>query len=98
MGYEFDIVGIGKQSKSGDAIVIRWGNLYGSRHEQRIVLIDGGFHDTAQDVINHIKTYYRTTLLDAVVSTHPDQDHINGLVNVIDEFSVKQLWIHNTQG
>ena len=32
--------------------------------------------------------------IDAVISTHPDQDHINGLDVVLDELSVQQLWIH----
>ena len=102
MGYEIDVIGVGKESKSGDAIAVRWGNLHGSRNEQKVVLIDGGFQETGQEVVDHIKDYYATTFLDAVVSTHPDQDHVNGLHVVLDELSVGQLWIHkpweNNQG
>lgn len=94
MGYEVDVIGVGKESKSGDAIAVRWGNLHGRRDEQKVVLIDGGFQETGQDVVDHIKDYYGTTLLDAVVSTHPDQDHVNGLHVVLDELTVEQLWIH----
>ncbi len=94
MGYEVDVIGVGKESKSGDAIALRWGNLHGGRSEQKVVLIDGGFQETGEDVVNHIKDYYKTTSLDAVVSTHPDQDHVNGLHVVLDELAVKQLWIH----
>ena len=43
MGYEVDVLGVGGESKSGDAIALRWGNLYGSREEQKVVVIDGGF-------------------------------------------------------
>ena len=94
MGYEVDVIGVGKESKNGDAIALRWGNLHGDRTEQKIVLIDGGFQDTGQDVVDHIKDHYATTLIDAVVSTHPDQDHVNGLHVVLDELTVKELWIH----
>ena len=94
MGYEVDVLGVGKESKSGDAIALRWGNLHGSRSEQTVVLIDGGFKETGEDVVKHIKRYYGTTSVDAVVSTHPDQDHVNGLHVVLDELAVKQLWIH----
>ena len=94
MGYEVDVIGVGKESRSGDAIALRWGNLHGNRREQKVVLIDGGFQDSGQDVVNHIKRFYGTTSIDAVVSTHPDQDHVNGLHVVLDEMSVEQLWMH----
>ena len=94
MGYEVDVLGVGKESKCGDAIALRWGNLQGSRSEQKVVLIDGGFQKTGDDVVTHIKSYYGTTTIDAVVSTHPDQDHVNGLHVVLDELTVKELWIH----
>ena len=94
MGYEVDVLGVGKESKSGDAIALRWGNLRGNRSEQKVVLIDGGFQETGHEVVTHIKNYYGTTMIDAVVSTHPDQDHVNGLHVVLDELTVKELWIH----
>ena len=94
MGYEVDIIGVGQESKSGDAIAIRWGNLYGPKSEQKVVIIDGGFRETGEDVVDHIKKYYGTDSIDAVISTHPDQDHINGLDVVLDELIVRQLWIH----
>ena len=94
MGYEVDIIGVGQESKSGDAIAIRWGNLSGQRGEQKVVIIDGGFSETGEEVVDHIKKYYRTDAIDAVISTHPDQDHINGLDVVLDELKVRELWIH----
>ena len=94
MAYEVDIIGVGQESKSGDAIAIRWGNLCGTRKEQKVVIIDGGFRDSGRNVVDHIKNYYGTETIDAVVSTHPDQDHVNGLDVVLDELSVRELWIH----
>ncbi len=94
MGYDIDILGVGDESKCGDAIAIRWGNLYGERHGQCVILIDGGFMDTGKQIVEHIKTYYNTNEVDLVISTHPDQDHINGLEFVLDKLKVNELWIH----
>ena len=94
MGYEVDVIGVGDESKSGDAIAVRWGNLFGAREEQKVVIIDGGFRESGQDVVNHVRGHYRTNVVDVVISTHPDQDHVNGLHEVLDELSVWQLWIH----
>jgi beta-lactamase superfamily II metal-dependent hydrolase len=94
MGYEVDFIGVGEESQCGDAIAIRFGNLYGSRSEQTVVVIDGGFKDDGQRIVDHIKTHYSTEVVDLVINTHPDQDHINGLEAVISELDVKELWLH----
>lgn len=56
MGYEIDFLPVGDNSKSGDAIALRYGNLYGSRAEQRVVVVDGGFTDDGEALVNHIRT------------------------------------------
>jgi beta-lactamase superfamily II metal-dependent hydrolase len=94
MGYEIDFIGIGQESQSGDAILVRFGNMYGTRDEQTIVLIDGGFKDDGQRIVDHIQSHYQTDSVDLVISTHPDQDHINGLEAVINALDVKELWMH----
>lgn len=94
MGYEVDFLGVGPESKSGDAIAIRFGNLHGSRQEQTVVVIDGGFKDTGAALVEHIKGHFGTHQVDVVINTHPDQDHINGLETVLNELDVKELWIH----
>lgn len=94
MGYEVDFIGVGQESQCGDAIAIRYGNLHGDRDEQTVVVIDGGFKDDGQRIVDHIITHYGTDTVDLVISTHPDQDHINGLVTVISELIVNELWMH----
>ncbi len=95
MAYEIDFIGVGKDSsKSGDAIAIRYGNLAGARNEYKVVVIDGGFKASGSDLVEHIKKHYGTGKVDLVISTHPDQDHINGLSVVLDELDVTELWIH----
>ncbi|WP_039046690.1 ComEC/Rec2 family competence protein [Plesiomonas shigelloides] len=94
MAYEVDFLGVGEESKSGDAIAIRFGNLTGPREEQTIVVIDGGFAKDGDALVEHIKKHYETDVVDVLISTHPDQDHINGLFPVIENLDVKRLWIH----
>ena len=43
MGYEIDFLPVG--DKSGDAIALRYGNLFGQRTEQTVVVVDGGSED-----------------------------------------------------
>ena len=54
MDYEMDFIGVGQESKSGDAIALRWGNLAGDRTDQRVVLIDGGFKESGQHVVDEV--------------------------------------------
>jgi beta-lactamase superfamily II metal-dependent hydrolase len=100
MGFEIDFLPVGGESQSGDAILLRFGNLLGSRAEQTIVLIDGGFRDTADDIIQHLREHFGgTNAIDLVVSTHPDCDHINGLHELVDraaagQLVIQELWMH----
>ncbi|PTB91385.1 MBL fold hydrolase, partial [Marinobacter sp. Z-F4-2] len=54
MGYEVDVLGVGEKSTSGDAIAIRYGNLHGSREEQTVVVIDGGYKGDGAKLVEHI--------------------------------------------
>lgn len=94
MGYEIDFLPVGEGGSSGDAIALRYGNLYGSRSEHVVVVIDGGFQQTGENLAQHIRTHYDTNIVDLVVSTHPDSDHINGLSVILDEMDVQRLWMH----
>lgn len=99
MGLEIDFLPVGENSQSGDAILLRYGDLFGSREEQTVVLIDGGFSDTADAILDHLDKYYNTRTIDLVVSTHPDSDHINGLHELVaraakGEVRIGELWMH----
>ena len=94
MGYEFDFLAVGDESKSGDAIALRWGDLRGN-DGQFITVIDGGFKESGEKLVALIRRYYgNPRAIDLVVSTHPDADHIGGLSHVLEEFEVKTLWLH----
>jgi competence protein ComEC len=72
----------------GDAIFIQQDNFQ--------VLIDGGPDDT---IIYHLaKTmppYDKT--IEIMVLTHPHEDHIRGLMNVLDEFTVEKVFINKIE-
>src|ERR1043165_9201459 len=87
IGYEIDFLPVG-ESKSGDAITVRFGNLLGAQPKQTVVVIDGGFTDSGEDIVRHVKRYYGTDRVDIVISTHPDSDHISGLEVVLEKCKV----------
>lgn len=94
--YEVDFLSIEKTgelgSKSGDAIAVRF--TEDATGQQRIVVVDGGYKHTGDRLVEHIQTYYETDHVDLVISTHPDMDHVNGLVNVLTDLTVGELMIH----
>ena len=94
MGIEIDFLAVGDGGRSGDAIALRFGNLGGGRHEYRVVVIDGGYTANGEAVIDLVREQYRTNRVDLVVSTHPDEDHARGLVRVVQEMEVGELWMH----
>ena len=94
MGFEIDFMPVGEGGSSGDAIALRYGDLYGSRADQTVVVIDGGYQESGEKLVEHIREYYKTDVVDLVVSTHPDSDHINGLPIVLEELDVRHLWMH----
>lgn len=99
--YEVDFLPIEKTgekgSKSGDAIAIRFTEQTTQR--DRVVVIDGGYGHTAEAIVAHIEKRYGTNHIDIMISTHPDQDHINGLAGIMKiaadgNASVGELLIH----
>lgn len=90
MGYEVDFLPVG--DSNGDAICIRYGT---EQTGYKIHVVDGGYADTGQVIVNHIKMYYGApTFIDHVVLTHADQDHASGLKTVLESFDVGALWMN----
>lgn len=70
----------------GDAILIDLGATE--------VLIDAG--DRSPGVIDYIEDYVNGHL-EVVVATHPHADHIGGLIEVLREFDVDNIWINGDE-
>ena len=94
MGFEVDFLAVGDGERGGDAIALRFGNLNGPRSQQIVMVIDGGWTETGTLLAKHIRDFYRTDTVDAVISTHPDDDHSNGLLVLLDELRVGNLFLH----
>ncbi|MGF9975438.1 MBL fold metallo-hydrolase [Viridibacillus arvi] len=67
----------------GDSILIQ------SKNEN--ILIDAGNKGAGDEVVAYLQKNNVTTL-DAVVSTHPDADHVGGLAEVINSIKVKKVY------
>lgn len=94
MAYEVDIHAVGDESKSGDAIALRFGNFLQNQSDQRVIVIDGGFQDSGKKVVSRVLNQYKTNKVDLAISTHPDNDHISGLHVILEELAVSELWMH----
>lgn len=86
---EIDFLGV-ETDKSGDAIALRYrvgGQTY-------VHIVDGGYIDTGDQLVEHIQKFYGTAVVDNVVLTHPDRDHANGLRKVLEVCQVGRLWMN----
>lgn len=89
-GFEIDFLPVGKGEDSGDAICMRWGyDLCSDNPDQFVMIVDGGYKETGEEVLAHIKEFYYNQgklpiNIDVVISTHPHQDHISGLLPIIE--------------
>jgi beta-lactamase superfamily II metal-dependent hydrolase len=87
--FEIDFLAV-EAKKSGDAIPLR----YQQNGVTSIHVVDGGFTDTGESVVAHIRKHYNNpTRIDRVVVTHPDRDHACGLQAVLEGFQVGELWM-----
>ena len=60
------------------------------------LLIDGGDikpQDSGKDIIVPYLHHIGVSHLDALMITHPDQDHFGGALSIIKTFPVKELWL-----
>lgn len=94
MAYEIDFLAAGNGEKSADAICLRFGDLANGPDNQFVIVIDGGTLDSGTRLVEHINDYYDTNVVDLVISTHPDNDHVSGLQVVLEKMGVGRLWMH----
>lgn len=91
MDYEIEFHPVGDASKAGDAISIR----YGTEGNYQVIVVDGGTDSAGDNLVAHITRFYGAdTVIEHVISTHPDSDHACGLRAVFKNFKVNNLWIH----
>lgn len=82
--YEIRFFQVGSASKGGDAILIRFLDEY---QRQTVIVVDGGYKETGEKIIEYLKTL-NIYVINLVVNTHPDIDHISGLIRLFEEQSL----------
>jgi beta-lactamase superfamily II metal-dependent hydrolase len=90
--YEIDFLPVGDGGRSGDAIAMRFTRPSGALAH---VIIDAGFKDDGEALVEHVQRYYDTSSIDLAILTHPDGDHIGGMGVVVRELDVGTLWLHS---
>ncbi|GAE92439.1 hypothetical protein JCM21714_1441 [Gracilibacillus boraciitolerans JCM 21714] len=77
----------------GDSILLETSN-------GNTMLVDGGNRYAGDEVIAHL-TKRGVSKIDLLVNTHPDADHLGGLIDVLETFSVEKVLdsgkVHTTQ-
>lgn len=102
MAFEIDLLPVGSDKKSGDCIAMRYGDLVNGKSKQTVIIVDGGYAGTWQDTLKpHLKKYYNCEVngklhIDLVILSHPDQDHVSGLVEMAkdNEVEVGMIMMH----
>lgn len=87
--FEIDFLDV-ETAKSGDAICIR----YEVQGRAFIHVVDGGYQDTGDKIIEHLTKHYgNPARIDHVVVTHNDNDHAGGLRVVLEKYQIGALWM-----
>ena len=107
MPYEIDFIGVNKEqaAKDADAICLRWKNYdqYGNA-VYKVGVVDGGFENHGKAIVRHMNRYYFNDwggnkkpdekVIDFMIVTHSDNDHTIGLKQVLENFSVKKIYMN----
>lgn len=91
LNFDVEFLPVGDASAAGDAIVIS----YGVNGPDEVMVVDGGTKNSGEKMVEHITKYFgANTIISHVVCTHPDSDHSSGLRAIMNNFQVKNLWVH----
>ncbi len=66
------------------------------RNQDKVMLIDAGTNEAGETVVNYLKNL-GIAQIDYVIGTHPHEDHIGGLDDVINNFDIGQVYMPKIQ-
>ena len=89
--HEIDFIPVGTGDKGGDAAAMR---VWDDNGNQLVFVVDGGTKEAGEAIVSQIQTQYGTSVVDAVICTHPDGDHASGLAEVLENLEVRTLFMH----
>lgn len=88
--FEIDFLPVG--DGNGDAICMQYSGDGGGIY---VHVVDGGYSATGEKIVEHIQEHYgRDYFISHMVLSHADNDHANGLVEVMKKMTVKNLWMN----
>lgn len=85
MAYEVRFFNVGSGSKGGDAILIR---LLDDENKWHVVIVDGGYQENGVKIIRYLVDECNLNHIDIIFNTHPDIDHISGLIEIFNSNEV----------
>ena len=62
------------------------------RNQDKVMLIDAGTNEAGETVVNYLQNL-GITKIDYLIGTHPHEDHIGGLDDVINHFDIGQIYM-----
>ncbi len=62
------------------------------RNQDKVMLIDAGTNEAGKTVIDYLENF-GITKIDYLIGTHPHEDHIGGLDDVINNFDIGQIYM-----
>ena len=62
------------------------------RNQDKVMLIDAGTNEAGETVVNYLENL-GITKIDYLIGTHPHEDHIGGLDDVINKFDIGQIYM-----
>ena len=62
------------------------------RNQDKVMIIDAGTNEEGETVVNYLKNL-GITKIDYLIGTHPHEDHIGGLDDVINNFDIGQIYM-----
>lgn len=62
------------------------------RNQDKVMLIDAGTNEAGKTVVNYLQNLGITNI-DYLIGTHPHEDHIGGLDDVINNFDIGQIYM-----
>lgn len=77
--------------KKGDAYVIE---LHDNNGDKFAFVVDGGTAENSTALIDHVKNYHNGKI-GLAICTHPDTDHIGGLISLFEECKVENLFLND---
>ena len=65
------------------------------KNDDNTVLIDAGNNEDGLNIVNYLKNDLGISDIDIVVGTHPHEDHIGGLDDIIRNFDISDIYMPN---